>query len=106
MSWDLAETVGQLVPVGRAAGILATVAVGGVMAGVGGVLGFGDYAGLPEKGAVLQVEVAEEREAIRSLEMGLKEIVCLVTLTATGEILSPLEVKQRLALVRRGELCI
>ena len=72
------------------------------MAGVGAVLNWGQYTDLPQDVALLQDQRVAADESIAELTDGLNEaaterarILCLVRLTATGEVLSPLEVTER-----------
>ena len=72
------------------------------MAGIGAVLNWGQYTDLPADVALLQDQRVAADETIADLADGLEEaaterarILCLVRLTATGEVLSPLEVTER-----------
>jgi hypothetical protein len=63
---------------------------------------WGDYSGLPDKVSALEVRSARADSTIYVLTEGQEDateerqrILCLVRLTATGEILSPLEVTER-----------
>lgn len=98
----LAEALAQLVPSAKAMGVIFTLAAGAFMAGVGAVLGFGEYADLPEDVAVLQSNAVVDGAAIASLRRDMTsaarertQILCLVRLTAEGEPLSPLQVNER-----------
>ena len=72
------------------------------MAGVGAVLNWGEYTDLPQEVALLQDQRVAADLSITELTDGLEEaamerarILCLVRLTATGEVMSPLEVTER-----------
>ena len=98
----LAETLQQLVPSAKAVTVVVTVAAGAFMAGIGAVLNWGQYTDLPADVALLQDQRVAADETIADLADGLEEaaterarILCLVRLTATGEVLSPLEVTER-----------
>jgi hypothetical protein len=98
----LAETIQQIVPSAKAITVVVTVAAGAFMAGVGAVLNWGQYTDLPQDVALLQDQRVAADESIAELTDGLNEaaterarILCLVRLTATGEVLSPLEVTER-----------
>lgn len=98
----LAETLQQVVPSAKAVTVVVTVAAGAFMAGIGAVLNWGQYTDLPADVALLQAQRVAADETIADLADGLEEaaterarILCLVRLTATGEVLSPLEVTER-----------
>ena len=98
----LAETLQQVVPSAKAITVVVTVAAGAFMAGIGAVLNWGQYTDLPQDVALLQDQRIAADETIADLADGLEEaaterarILCLVRLTATGEVLSPLEVTER-----------
>jgi len=98
----LAETLQQVVPSAKAVTVVVTVAAGAFMAGVGAVLNYGEWTDLPQDVALLQDQRVAADETIADLADGLEEaaterarILCLVRLTATGEVLSPLEVTER-----------
>ena len=98
----LAETLQQVVPSAKAVTVVVTVAAGAFMAGIGAVLNWGQYTDLPQDVALLQDQRVAADETIDDLADGLEEaaterarILCLVRLTATGEVLSPLEVTER-----------
>lgn len=98
----LAETLQQVVPSAKAVTVVVTVAAGAFMAGIGAVLNWGQYTDLPADVALLQDQRVAADETIADLADGLEEaaterarILCLVRLTATGEVLSPLEVTER-----------
>ena len=72
------------------------------MAGIGAVLNWGEWTDLPQDVAQLQQQRISADDNIADLAEGLEEaamerarILCLVRLTATGEVLSPLEVTER-----------
>ena len=72
------------------------------MAGSGAVLNWGLYTDLPADVALLQDQRVAADETIADLADGLEEAaterarrLCLVRLTATGEVRSPLEVSER-----------
>ena len=97
-----AETLQQIVPSAKAIGVMVTVAAGAFMAGVGAVLNYGEWTDLPQDVALLQDQRVAADQSIAELTEGLEEaaterarILCLVRLTATGEVLSPLEVTER-----------
>lgn len=97
-----AETLQQIVPSAKAIGVMVTVAAGAFMAGVGAVLNYGEWTDLPQDVALLQDQRVAADQSIAELGEGLEEaaterarILCLVRLTATGEVLSPLEVTER-----------
>ena len=98
----LAETLQQVVPSAKAVTVVVTVAAGAFLAGLGAVLNWGQYTDLPADVALLQDQRVAADETIADLADGLEEaaterarILCLVRLTATGEVLSPLEVTER-----------
>ena len=98
----IAETLQQGVPSAKAVTVVVTVAAGAFMAGIGAVLNWGQYTDLPQDVALLQDQRVAADETIADLADGLEEaaterarILCLVRLTATGEVLSPLEVTER-----------
>ena len=98
----IAETLQQVVPSAKAITVVVTVAAGAFMAGIGAVLNWGQYTDLPQDVALLQDQRVAADETIADLADGLEEaaterarILCLVRLTATGEVLSPLEVTER-----------
>ena len=98
----LAETLQQVVPSAKAVTVVVTVAAGAFMAGIGAVLNWGQFTDLPADVALLQDQRVAADETIADLADGLEEaaterarILCLVRLTATGEVLSPLEVTER-----------
>ena len=100
---SFAEAVAQAVPSAKALTVITGLAVGAFAGGVGFVLGFGDYAGLPLEVSELQAQMVVAETTIRRLENGLAmahderhQILCLVRLTATqGTGLTPLEVQER-----------
>ena len=94
----LAETLQQVAPPAKAITIVVVVAAGSFMAGVGAI----QYTDLPADVSLLQDQRIAADESIAELTDGLEEaaterarILCLVRLTATGEVLSPLEVTER-----------
>ena len=98
----LAETIQQVVPSAKAIGVVVTLSVGSFLAGVGAILNWSDYTDLPQDVALLQGQRVAADESITELAEGLEEaamerarILCLVRLTVTGEVLSPLEVTER-----------
>ena len=98
----LAETIQQIVPSAKAITVVVTIAGGAFLAGVGAVLNWGEYTDLPQDVALLQGQRVAADESITELAEGLEEaalerarILCLVRLTVTGEVLSPLEVTER-----------
>lgn len=98
----IAETLQQVVPSAKAIGVVVTIAGGAFMAGIGAVLNWGEYTDLPADVSILQEQRISADENIAELAEGLEEaarerarILCLVRLTATGEVLSPLEVTER-----------
>jgi len=98
----ISETIQQIVPSAKAITVVFTVAAGAFMAGVGAVLNWGQYTDLPQDVALLQDQRIAADESIAELTDGLTDaanerarILCLVRLTATGEVLSPLEVTER-----------
>ena len=98
----IAATLQQIVPSAKAIGVVVTVATGAFMAGIGAVLNWGEYTDLPQDVAQLQQQRVAAAASIAELGEGLEEaaterarILCLVRLTATGEVLSPLEVTER-----------
>ena len=97
-----AETIQQIVPSAKAIGVVITLSVGSFLAGVGAILNWSEYTDLPQEVALLQDQRVAAAESIAELGDGLEEaaterarILCLVRLTATGEVLSPLEVTER-----------
>ncbi len=91
----LAETLAEMVPSAKALGVIVTLAVGAFMAGVGAVLGFGDYADLPEEVAGLHMQAdstevglgalrVEFDQAVVLAEDDRRRILCIVRLNATG----------------------
>lgn len=99
---NIADAMQAITPSAKGLTLVVTMAVGSFMAGVGAVLGWGDYSGLPAKVSALEIRGADVDSAIQYLTDGQEEateerqrILCLVRLTATGEILSPLEVTER-----------
>ena len=98
----IAETLQQVVPSAKAIGVVVTIAAGAFMAGIGAVLNWGEWTDLPQDVAQLQQQRISADDNIADLAEGLEEaamerarILCLVRLTATGEVLSPLEVTER-----------
>jgi hypothetical protein len=98
----IAEVLQEVVPSAKAVGVVVTIAAGAFMAGIGAVLNWGEYTDLPQDVAQLQEQRVAADESITELAEGLEEaaterarILCLVRLTATGEVLSPLEVTER-----------
>jgi hypothetical protein len=98
----IAETLQQVVPSAKAIGVVVTIAAGAFMAGIGAVLNWGEWTDLPQDVAQLQQQRISADDNIAELAEGLEEaamerarILCLVRLTATGEVLSPLEVTER-----------
>jgi hypothetical protein len=97
------EILTQAVPSAKALSVITGLSVGAFAAGVGFVLGFGDYANLPLEVSELQAQMIVAEGTIRRLENGLAtahderhQILCLVRLTATeGRGLTPLEVQER-----------
>ena len=97
-----AETIQQIVPSAKAIGVVITLSVGSFLAGVGAILNWSEYTDLPQEVALLQDQRVAADQSIAELGDGLEEaaterarILCLVRLTATGEVLSPLEVTER-----------
>ena len=97
-----AETLQQVVPSAKAITVVVTVAAGAFMAGAGAILNWSEYTDLPQEVSLLQEQRVAADESITELAEGLEEaamerarILCLVRLTATGEVLSPLEVTER-----------
>jgi hypothetical protein len=98
----IAEALQQIVPSAKAVGVVFTIATGAFMAGIGAVLNWGQYTDLPQEVSLLQEQRVSADLSIAELAEGLEEaaterarILCLVRLTATGEVLSPLEVTER-----------
>ena len=94
MPW--ADLVSQIVPTKAALYVILAVFAGGATTGAGMVLGFGDYADLPEEMAKLRADAVRRDVQIASLIRGLEEatrqserILCLVEVIATGETLTP-----------------
>lgn len=97
------ETLNSLIPTAKATMVIGGLIGTAFMAGIGTILGFGDYAGLPEDVAVLQAWMLQADSSIVSLTSGMEDariersqILCLARLTATGEYRTPLEVQQLL----------
>jgi hypothetical protein len=98
----IAETFQQIVPSAKAVGVVLTIAGGAFMAGVGAVLNWSEWTDLPQDVALLQDQriaaddnIAELAEGLEEAAMERARILCLVRLTATGEVMSPLEVTER-----------
>jgi len=98
----IAEAFQEVVPSAKAVTVVVTIAAGAFMAGVGAVLNWGEYTDLPQEVAQLQEQRVAADQSITELSDGLEEaamerarILCLVRLTATGEVMSPLEVTER-----------
>ena len=98
----IAEVFQEVVPSAKAVTVVVTIAAGAFMAGVGAVLNWGEYTVLPQEVAQLQEQRVAADQSITELSDGLEEaamerarILCLVRLTATGEVMSPLEVTER-----------
>jgi hypothetical protein len=98
----IAEALQEVVPSAKAVAVVVTIAAGAFMAGVGAVLNWGEYTDLPAEVALLQEQRVVADQSIAELAEGLEEaaterarILCLVRLTATGEVMSPLEVTER-----------
>jgi hypothetical protein len=98
----LAETIQQVVPSAKAIGVVVTLSVGSFLAGVGAILNWSDYTDLPQDVSQLQGQRVAADQTIAELADGLEDaamerarILCLVRLTVTGEVLSPLEVTER-----------
>jgi hypothetical protein len=99
---NITDAMQAVVPSAKGLTVVITMTVGAFMAGMGAVLGWGDYSGLPAKVSALEVRGASADSTIQVLTDGQEEateerqrILCLVRLTATGETLSPLEVTER-----------
>jgi hypothetical protein len=99
---NITDVVQAVVPSAKGLTLVTTMTAGAFMAGVGAVLGWGDYSGLPAKVSALEARSIRADSTIQYLTEGLVEareerqnILCLVRLTATGEVLSPLEVTER-----------
>ena len=100
MKWM--ETAASLVPTGKALSIIATTAVGAFLAGVGWITTTGEVRKAVEAMPSMQLEIGiledqmvEVQEEIEDARSDRQRILCLVTLTATGESLSPLQVADR-----------
>ena len=99
---NITDAMQAVVPSAKGLTLVATMSAGAFMAGVGAVLGWGDYSDLPAKVSALEAQTSAADSTIQTLSVGLEEardertrILCLVRLTATGEVLSPLEVTER-----------
>ena len=99
---NITDVVQAVVPSAKGLTLVTPMTAGAFMAGVGAVLGWGDYSGLPAKVSALEARSIRADSTIQHLTEGLVEareerqnILCLVRLTATGEVLSPLEVTER-----------
>jgi hypothetical protein len=97
---SLAEIVGQAAWSAKSLTVVLSLSAGAFIAGAG-AMGAG-YTSLPDKVATLQAQRVVADSTLRYLSEGLEEakrertkILCLVRLTATGEVLSPLEVTER-----------
>ncbi len=99
---QVAAVLAAVVPSGKVAAWLIAGAVSVFMAGVGVTLNVSDFSDLPETVETMQITVDRNETNIRVLRIradsataNRKRILCLVTLTATGEEISPLEVNAR-----------
>ncbi len=101
-----AETLAEMVPSAKALGVIVTLAVGAFMAGMGAVLGFGEYADLPEEVAGLQVQANRTEVGLEALRVEFDEavvvaeddrarILCLLEVTASGELLLAAQINSR-----------
>ncbi len=107
MKWaGFSEAIAALVPAAKAMGVIVTLSVGAFMAGVGAVLGFGEYAGLPEAVAALEMKETDTATALATLrvefdaavekaEEDRRRIMCLVEITATGEVVLAAQLESR-----------
>ena len=98
----LADAIQQIPVSAKAITIVVTVCAGSFMAGMGMVLNWSEYTDLPAEVSLLQEQRVVADQSITELAEGLEEaaterarILCLVRLTATGEVMSPLEVTER-----------
>lgn len=82
-------------PSTKAMGWILATGVTVFWAGVGSALSFGEYANLPEASRQHGEAIDSLRVAVRNGDSEREKILCLVTLTATGEVLNPLEVTER-----------
>ena len=96
------EAVHSIVPTAKAFTIIISVSVGAFMAGVGAITGFGDTAA--NIALVPGMKETQDRvvDRMNTFELRLDaadydraRILCLVTLTATGDLLTPLQVNER-----------
>lgn len=97
------------VPSGKALIWLIVTGISVFLAGVGFTLRSNEYTSLPAQHAALEMEqdslehvvqenrisIALLRAQVDSASADRRQILCLVTLTATGEQLTPLQVRQR-----------
>lgn len=98
-SWT--QTLSELVPSAKAITVIVTVSTGAFMAGVGVILGFGDYADLPERTAVLEAHaetadslIAEFRSELETAAEERAQILCLIRLQLEENGLTPLQVAE------------
>lgn len=89
------EAVQQAVPSGKALVWIVGTAATTFAAGLGVAFGFGETADNIEAIPAMKAQVEENTDAIVNLQDGQDRLLCVSTLTATGEVLTPLEVQQR-----------
>jgi hypothetical protein len=98
----IGQTLEEIAPTTKALTVVVTLCTATFLAGVTAVLSWGEYRELPRQVAVLEersvaadASIAELRESIDEAATERARILCLVRLTATGEVLSPLAVTER-----------
>ena len=95
----MAETLAEMVPSTKALGVIVSLAATAFMAGVGFVLGFGEYARLPEDVITLQVQTDRTDDALATLRIEFDESVVEAARERgqilCEEVLSPVEVNRR-----------
>ncbi len=90
----LLESIQAAVPAGKAFVWIFGGMVTAFAAGVGVTFGFGETSRNVEAIPALIVQVSENSDAIESVSSRQDQILCLVMLTATGDELTPLQVRQ------------
>ena len=88
------ETLSAVVPVGKNLLWLAGVGASMFLAGVGFMAQAGPLADMPERVTSIEQGQVRQNFAIDSLRNAIPRILCLSRLSATGQVVDPLEIDE------------
>ncbi len=98
------DSIAAVVPAAKALSVIATLSVGAFMSGVGVILWFGDTAanvalvpGIVQTQVAFRTQLGVFQTRLDEGDLARLQILCLVRLTVSGEVPTPLEVQAYLA---------